>query len=485
MGRTTAARSTVAQLAAVARGVMVPTKVDKLDLREVGDSWEKRHEIGRQLRAQTPREAHAEWSPPKGRPDPISIVLRTNEGRQAELVPLRMGRMAASPFAFLRGAAAVMACDLAQGPSSGLHVVIDGDAHCTNFGLFGTPEHDVVFDLNDFDEATIGPWGWDLKRLVASINVAGRENGLNRRKRHRAVMECARGYRWNMGRLQSISVTDMWSLDTVADRIDPKVVKVPVKTEAILQKAVAKARGQTNATLLAKVAERTSNGAWRLKEDPPIMTPVAAETRERVVDALHAYGDTLPHHRRYMLNRYHVVDVANRVVGVGSVGTRAYLVLLLGNSDNDPLFLQVKEATVPAHAPYVPPLPEGYSHQGKRVVHGQHLLQAVGDPLLGWTQIDGRPFYVRQMKNMKGSIPTQWLSGEPVNFASWAYGALLARAHARTGDAAVVAGYLGNSDVYDSAIADWAEAYGDQTERDHAALVRAIKSGRVKAIQGV
>jgi hypothetical protein len=186
-----------------------------------------------------------------------------------------------------------------------------------------------------------------------------------------------------------------------------------------------------------------------------------------------------------MLNRYHVADVAHRVVGVGSVGTRAYLVLLFGNSDSDPLFLQVKEATVPAHAPYVPPLPAVYKHQGMRVVHGQRLLQAVGDPLLGWTDLDGRPFYVRQMKNLKASLPNEWLSGSPFTFCSWVYGTLLARGHARSGDAAVIAGYLGSSDAYPAAIAEWAEAYGDQTERDHAALVKAIESGRVQAIHDV
>jgi hypothetical protein len=262
-------------------------------------------------------------------------------------------------------------------------------------------------------------------------------------------------------------------------------VKIDAKSRAIIQKAVDKARAQTSATLLTKVADRASSGAWRFKEDPPTLTLIDGKTREKIIDALHEYGGTLPRERRYMLNRYHVVDVARRVAGVGSVGTRAYLALLLGNSADDPLFLQVKEATVPARAPYLPPLPDEYSHQGKRVVHGQRLLQAVGDPLLGWTQLDGRPFYVRQMKNMKGSIPTEWLSGEPFEFFSWAYGVILARAHARTGDAAVVSGYLGSSQVYDAAIAEWAEAYGDQTERDHAALEKAIKSGRVHAIRDV
>ena len=359
------------------------------------------------------------------------------------------------------------------------------DAHFNNFGLFGTLQRDVVGDLNDFDEVTIGPWGWDLKRLAASINVAGRENGLNRRERRRAVMRCVAGYRWNVKRLQSVPVLALWYRHTAVDRLDWVQVKIDAKSRAIIQKAVDKARAQTSATLLTKVADRASSGAWRFKEDPPTLTLIDGKTREKIIDALHEYGGTLPRERRYMLNRYHVVDVAHRVAGVGSVGTRAYLALLLGNSADDPLFLQVKEATVPARAPYLPPLPDEYSHQGKRVVHGQRLLQAVGDPLLGWTQLDGRPFYVRQMKNMKGSIPTEWLSGEPFEFFSWAYGVILARAHARTGDAAVVSGYLGSSQVYDAAIAEWAEAYGDQTERDHAALEKAIKSGRVHAIRNV
>jgi len=216
-----------------------------------------------------------------------------------------------------------------------------------------------------------------------------------------------------------------------------------------------------------------------------VLTRVNAVTREKVIDALNEYSKTLTRERRYMLGRYHVVDVAHRVVGVGSVGTRAYLALLFGNGDNDPLFLQVKEAISPAHLPYVPPLPNEFAHQGRRVVSGQRALQASSDMLLGWTSIDGRPFYVRQMKNMKGSIPIEWLSGESFDFYAWACGAILARAHSRTGDAACVSGYCGNSGVLDEAFATWAEAYGDQTEADHAALVKAVKSGRVKAITGV
>jgi len=457
-----------------------------LDLRSPGEPWRTRRAHGKALRERVPRESHAEWKPPRNRPDPVALLEQSNRGRLADLVPLRMGRMALSPFTFLRGAAVVMAWDLAQTPVSGLNVVIDGDAHINNFGLFGTPQRDVIFDLNDFDEAVIGPWERDLKRLVASVNVAGREKGLNRAQRANAVMSCVAGYRWNAERLERMGVLETWYLHAFADR---KLTTFGVTTRgqadlaAVLQKAVAKAMQQTNEGLLMKIAERSVSGAWRLRQDQ-LLTRIGAATKEKVIDGLHEYGDSLTRERRYMLSRYHVADVAHRVVGVGSVGTRAYLALLFGNGDDDPLFLQVKEAIAPAHGPYVPPLPEAARHQGMRVVTGQRALQAASDVLLGWTTIDGRPFFVRQMKNMKGSIPVELLSGAGFEFYAWACGALLARAHARTGDAAVIAGYCGNATVLDEALAQWAEAYGNQTENDHKLLVAAIKKGRIKAAAG-
>jgi uncharacterized protein (DUF2252 family) len=426
----------------------------------------------------------------------VATVLAAGAGRQKHLLPLRHGRMAASPFAFLRGAADVMAWDLSNTPTSGLPVIICGDCHVNNFGLYGTPQGDVVLDVNDFDETTVGPWEWDLKRLTASVNVLGRENGLNAKERRRAVMLCVAGYRRNMARLHSMGVLDLWFMHTdpaaipvaVLERVSPKAAKLWPKAEPILAKAVAKARKTNNAMLLGKAADRSVDGGWRFKEDPPILTPVDAETREKVIDALNAYLATLPPERQFMLQRYHVVDVAHRVVGVGSVGTRAYLALLFGNSDADPLFLQVKEAGKPVHAPYLPPLPPewgGAKHEGRRVVGGQTVLQAAHDPLLGWTEIDGRPFYVRLMKNMKGAIPMGYLSGDAFDFFVFGFGAMLARAHARSGDAAVTSGYCGTSEVLDEALADWAEAYGEQTLKDHAALVKAIKSGRVEAASDV
>lgn len=452
----------------------------KLDLRQEGSTRQQLVEDGKQRRLKIPRESHAEWTPPKGRPDPVSIVLASNKGRQTELIPLRMSRMAASPFTFLRGAAAVMAWDLSTTPNIGHPVAMDGDAHLNNFGFYGTAQRDLIFDLNDFDEATYGPWEWDLKRLVASVNVAARENGMNRRERRASVIRCVEGYRTNAKRLQALPALDVWYLHAFLDRAQP-LGKIDSKSQAILAKAMAKARLQSNTMLLNKIAEQRPNGSWQFKTDPSILTPINSATREKVIDGLNCYTSSLLRERKSLLRKYHVVDVAHRVVGVGSVGTRAYLALLMGRGDHDPLFLQVKEATVPAHAPYLPKLPEEFSHQGKRVVTFQRALQASSDLLLGWTSIDRRPFYIRQMKDMKGGMPVEFLVGQQMSFYAFACGALLARAHARTGEPALIAGYCGNSDVLDEALADWAEAYGDQTVKDHAALVAAIQSGRLKA----
>lgn len=448
------------------------------------ESIQARYAAGRALRQQVPRRSHAQWDPPQHRPSGADFVIAGNAGRQKEFVPLRMGRMAASPFAFLRGAAAVMAWDLSHTPITGIQTVMDGDAHVNNFGLYGTPQRDVVVDLNDFDEALLGPWEWDLKRLVASVNVAARENGFNKRERRRAVMECVGGYRFNLQRFHAMGILDLWSVYGYADR-KPTVVKIPKKSWVMIQKTVEKARASTNETLLPKVARRQKDGEWRFVEDPPILTRVADDTRKKIIESLKEYAETVPPGHRNMLRRYSVADVAHRVVGVGSVGTRAYLVLLFGNSEQDPLFLQVKEAGVPAHAPYLPVASRKSQHHGRRVVGGQRMLQATGDPLLGYTTIDGRDYFVRQMKNMKASMPMEWLTGKPFHFWGWVCGALLARAHSRNGDAAKIAGYCGKSEVLDEALAEFAESYGNQTETDHASLVQAIQKGRVKAVKGI
>lgn len=443
-----------------------------------------RRAAGKEMRLQVPREAHGEWSRSPKHPGAVEIVMQTNEGRQQELIPLRMARMAASPFSFYRGAAAVMANDLTYTPATGILAVIDGDAHLNNFGLYGSPQRDVIFDLNDFDEAVIGPWEWDLKRLTASVNLAARENGMNRRERDAAVHRGVSGYRSNMERLQHLGVLETWYLHAYPGRENP-IVHRDAKSDAVTRKAVAKAAEQTNTALLQKVADKQKDGGWRFREDPPILTRVDAKTRAEVIDALHAYPASLPRERGFMMSRYRIADVAHRVVGVGSVGTRAYLVLLFGNGDGDPLFLQVKEAIVPAHGPFVGKRLEEFSHQGKRVVAGQRALQSSTDVLLGWTSIGKCPYFVRQMKNMKGSIPLEWLSGSSFTFYAWACGAILARAHARSTDAAKIAGYCGKSTVLDKSLALWAEAYANQTQLDHAALVKAVKNDhRVQALMG-
>jgi uncharacterized protein (DUF2252 family) len=464
---------------------MSPTFVDRkivlgnLDFRTPSPGRDKLREQGKSLRQTTPRESHAEFRLAANRPEPVDIVLASNRGRQKHLIPLRMARMAASPFTFLRGAAAVMAWDLAHSPVMRHSVVIDGDAHLNNFGFYGTPQRDLVFDLNDFDEATFGPWEWDVKRLVASVNVAARENGLNPCERRAAVLRCALGYRTNMENLAKLGALDIWYLHSYADPQNPFVRPNP-KTQAIVAKATEKARKQTSTSLFQKLAEKRGN-SWRFRTDPGILTEINRATRDAVIDGLSHYTSTLLRERKVMLDAYHVVDVAHRVVGVGSVGTRAYLALLMGRGDDDPLLLQIKEATVAAHSPYLPKLPEEFAHDGKRVVTMQRALQSSTDLLLGWTTIANQPYYVRQMKNMKGGMPVEFLTGGQFDFYAWACGALLARAHARTGEPSLIAGYCGTKRVFDQALADWAEAYGDQNQKDHAALIDAIQSGRVKA----
>lgn len=452
-----------------------------VDLRVSAEPWQVRRAAGKALRDVVPFAAHAAWQADASRPDPIDIIEAANAGRIERLIPLRIGRMSASPFAFMRGSAALMARDLAHTPSIGLSVMIDGDAHLQNFGLYRTPSQEVVFDLNDFDETTIGPWEWDIKRLTVSVNLAARENGADAKTRRAATRQAVAGYRSAMAKLQEMSVLEMWQMRSYADltQIEPPE-PLTREDQEIVAKAVERARRRTHATMLERVAEKVGQ-RWRFRNQPPVLTHLSGDTKSRIVDGLTEYAHTLTEDRQAVLRRYHVEDVCHRVVGVGSVGTRAYLALLLGDAHGDPLFLQIKEGIVPGAAPYVAALPHALSHQGRRVVCGQRLLQTSSDMLLGWTTIEGRDFYVRQMKQMRGSIPVDWLHGATLDFYAWSLGLLLARAHARTGDAAAIAGYCGSSGRFDDALADWAEAYAGQCIADHAALLAAIKAGRLTA----
>ncbi len=447
---------------------------ERLNMRKPLPTVAHLHEQGKSMRGSVPRELHGQWKPDDQREDVLSIIRRRNAGRQKRLIPLRMERMAESPFAFLRGAAAVMAYDLSSTPTIGCNVVIAGDAHLGNFGLYGTPQREVVFDLSDFDETVVGPWEWDLKRLTASANVAGRENGLSTCERRTAVAEVVRGYQDNMARLEHLGTFDTWHLHAFPGRTNV-LRKVPAKAQAVIEKVLAKALQSDHLGLLPKVAVKDAAGHWRFREDPPILTRVNSAKKKALMIALERYSLTLTRELRYMLSRYRVSDLAHRVVGIGSVGTRTYLALLMGKDDNDPLFLQVKEALSPAHAPYLPLRRSEIGHDGQRVVTGQRALQSSSDVMLGWTEMDGHEYYVRQMKNLKASIPLEWLTGDAFNFYCWACGALLARAHAKTSEAAIIAGYCGTSKPLRESLADWAEAYGDQTESDHARLRAAVK----------
>ncbi len=449
--------------------------------RELGP-YPARRSAGKAVRRRVPREALGQWQAPADRPDPVSVVLASNEGRIPELIPLRMARMAGSPFGFLRGSAAMMAWDLAHMPTTGMPVVLDGDAHLSNFGLFGSPQREVLFDLSDFDETTVGPWDWDLKRLVASVAVVARENHYPGGKRRRAVLDCVRAYRATTARLQDMGVMDVWYQHAFPGA-KHSLVQWELKSHSIFQEAARHAEKNTSLRMLPRVARRGKNGLWKFVADPPKLTLVDKATVAAVEASLSEYTKTLAPERRFMMNRYRVGDVAHRVVGVGSVGTRCYLVMLFGAGDTDPLFLQVKEALRPALTNDTTALSSNANPEGRRVVLGQRFLQASSDVLLGWTTIAGRPFYVRQMRDMKGSIELQGLPWPAFHSYVWSCGALLARAHARTGDVAEIAGYCGNSDVLDNALADFAEAYADQTAQDHEALVQAIKKKRVKAVR--
>jgi uncharacterized protein (DUF2252 family) len=448
--------------------------------------YQQRHERGRDARRLVPRGSHAEWAPMSDRPDPVDLLEAQARDRIPDLVPIRYGRMMASPFAFLRGSAIVMANDLADTPNSGIQAQLCGDAHLLNFGAYASPERTLLFDLNDFDETLPGPWEWDVKRLAASFVVAGRDNGFDAADCRNAARAVTASYRQRMTRFSEMGELEVWYSRIGEEEVRNLLTEARVgkKTTKKLSKNVQKARGRDSLQALSKLTSIV-DGRRIIDDDPPLLVriPEGDELRVQVNAILESYKRTLQEDRRHLLERFRFVDAARKVVGVGSVGTRAYVVLLEGRDRDDPLFLQVKEAGASVLEGHIPSgTHEHHEHHGHRVVAGQRLMQAASDIFLGWFRgQEGRDFYWRQLKDMKGSAKVESMSADELVLYAGLCGWALARAHARSGDRVQIAAYLGKSERFDHAVADFAVAYADQTERDHAALLAAVQSGRVAA----
>ncbi|MEU1176332.1 DUF2252 domain-containing protein [Streptomyces sp. NPDC005820] len=442
---------------------------------------EERARRGKEARKRVPRSAHARWLPPVDRADPVAVLERQGRDRLPELLPVRYGRMAASPFAFLRGAAAVMAADLAARPHTGLTVQLCGDAHLLNFGVYASPERALLFDLNDFDETFPGPFEWDVQRLAASVAVAARENGHAEPRARAATVAAVAGYRTAMLRLARLGELDVWYERIDADSLLPLLRSARHRRRA--EASLTRARRRTSLHALGKLTERV-DGRHRIIHDPPLLEPAGVSDSAALRKIFSDYRSTLPEERRLLLDRYRYVDAARKVVGVGSVGLRCFIVLLTGRDADDPLFLQIKEARASVLEAHLPSGP--YTHPGHRVVAGQRLLQAASDIFLGWmTGPQGRAFYWRQLRDMKGSADVAGMTPAGLTAYARLCGTALARAHARSGDRIALAGYLGTGDTFDHAIADFAEAYADRTTTDHAALRAAIAAGVVTAAPDV
>ena len=433
---------------------------------------------GKALRDSVPRASHAEWKPPAKRRDPIDILEASNKGRVPELVPIRYGRMLASPFTFLRGSAGLMAYDLATTPSTGVRVQACGDCHLLNFGLFATPERNLVFDINDFDETLPAPWEWDLKRLAVSFAVAARDNKLSDADARDAAETCARAYREALRGYSRMSPLEVWyaHLD-----IETLIATAPDEQARKFRRDFAtKARQRVIENLYPKIVGEVA-GKSRLVDQPPVLFHVTdPEAEELMREGLAAYRESLPDERRVLFDRYRLEDSAAKVVGIGSVGTRC-LVALFFDKENHPLILQIKEAVASVLAPYAGK--SCYDNQGQRVVVGQRLMQSSSDIFLGWARgRHGRDFFVRQLRDMKFSVPVAGFKAVHLKRYAAICGGVLARAHAKSGDASTISGYLGKSARFDQALGAFALAYADQNAQDHAALVKAVSTGRVEAL---
>jgi uncharacterized protein (DUF2252 family) len=450
---------------------------------------------GKDARAFAPLESHAEFAPDRSR-DPVGLLLEQAKSRVPELVPIRHGRMLVSPFTYYRGAALPMAADLAATPTSGLRVQLCGDAHLSNFGAFASPARRLVFDVNDFDETLPGPFEWDVKRLAASLAVAGRDNGFGGKDRRQIELAAAESYRTAMRAFADQPFLDVWYAHLDADdAISEFRSQLKAKRVKLAEKMVAKAHTSDSTKALSKLTTEV-DGQRRIVKDPPLIEPVEEIFSDTDADAIYdlirevlgKYQRTLQSDRRHMVEYFTLVQLARKVVGVGSVGTRAWIALMEGGDGTEPLFLQAKEAQPSVLAAYCGR--SQYGNQGERVVAGQHLMQAESDLFLGWTHVTGpdgvdRDYYVRQLKDWKLSMPIELMIPSGMRVYARMCGWTLARAHARSGDRVALAAYLGGSAKFDHAIADFAETYADQNERDHAALQAAVKDGKATATTGI
>jgi uncharacterized protein (DUF2252 family) len=448
---------------------------------------------GKSARAEVPREAHAALGLPADRPDPVVLLESQAASRVPELVPIRYGRMLVSPFTYFRGAALPMAADLAGTPSTGIIVQACGDAHLSNFGFFASPERQLVFDVNDFDETLPAPWEWDVKRLAASLEVAGRDNGFSGKQRRQIVMAAVGNYRRAMRDFANMTNLDVWYARADVSEVRARVeAQVGARRRKLLAKGMAKAQGRTSAQELGKLTGMV-DGRPRILADPPLIVPLAdllPEQLERTGTEttlnllVTRYERTLEYSRRILLKQYELADIARKVVGVGSVGTRCWIALMFGRDESDPLFLQVKEAQPSVLSDFAGA--STFTNQGERVVAGQRLMQAVSDIFLGWQRVTGidnkvRDFYFRQLRDWKLSIEIGDLVPRGMRIYGEMCGWTLARAHARSGDRIAIGAYLGGKDVFDQAIADFAAAYADQNEADYQELKAAREHGRIIA----
>ncbi len=428
------------------------------------------------MRRLLPRSRHAEWAPPPDRGDPVAHLEVSNAGRVPELVPIRYGRMLRSPFTFLRGAAGLMARDLACLPRTGLKVQACGDCHLLNFGLFATPERHLVFDLNDFDETLPAPWEWDVKRLATSVVTAGRDEGLSESGCRAAAHACVRAYREHLRDYSRWSPLEVWYAQlTIEDLIE---LSPDAETHKVRTKLAEKARTRLGEALFPKLV-CADQDRYRIVDQPPLLYHLVGDDLDaRVRAGFEDYRLSLPDERRVLLDRYQLQDYVLKAVGIGSIGTHCMLLLLISEEDQ-PLFLQVKEARRSVLEPYT--APSAYDNQGQRIVVGQRLMQSSSDIFLGWVRGRlGYDFYVRQLRDMKFSVPLEGVSAAQLERYAGLCGQTLARAHAKSGDAATISGYLGKSDQFDDAISDFAVAYADQNEQDYAALVDAARTGRIE-----